>query len=59
LRAGTLRDKIEVEGSEQIAHLFSMTPYYWRTSPEDKRKLDRLERLQTEIEFDFKVYRKK
>jgi 23S rRNA (guanine745-N1)-methyltransferase len=55
----TLRDEIEVEGSEQIAHLFSMTPYYWRTSFEDKRKLDRLERLQTEIEFDFKVYRKK
>ena len=54
----TLRDEIEVEGREQIAQLFSMTPYYWRTSPEDKRKLDALERLKTEIEFDFKVYRK-
>lgn len=54
----TLRDEIEVEGSEQIAHLFSMTPYYWRTSFEDKRKLEGLERLQTGIEFDFKVYRK-
>lgn len=54
----TVRDIIEVKGTEQIGHLFSMTPYYWRTSPEDKRKLESLERLETEIEFDCRVYRK-
>jgi 23S rRNA (guanine745-N1)-methyltransferase len=54
----TVRDEIEVEGSEQIANLFSMTPYYWRTSQEDKQKLEGMERLRTEIEFDFCVYRK-
>lgn len=54
----TVRDVIEVTGTEQIGHLFSMTPYYWRTSPEDKRKLERLETLKTEIEFDCRVYRK-
>jgi 23S rRNA (guanine745-N1)-methyltransferase len=53
-----VRDEIEVEGSEQIANLFSMTPYYWRTSQEDKQKLEGMERLRTEIEFDFCVYRK-
>lgn len=54
----TIRDEIVVEGSEQIANLFSMTPYYWRTSQEDKKKLEGLDRLSTEIEFDFCVYRK-
>jgi 23S rRNA (guanine745-N1)-methyltransferase len=53
-----VRDEIEVEGSEQIANLFSMMPYYWRTSQEDKQKLEGMERLRTEIEFDFCVYRK-
>ena len=54
----TVRDEIVVEGKAQIANLFSMTPYYWRTSQEDKRKLEALDRLCTEIEFDFSVYRK-
>ncbi len=54
----TVRDVIEVKGEEQIGHLFSMTPYYWRTSPEDKRKLEGLTSLETEIEFDCRVYRK-
>jgi 23S rRNA (guanine745-N1)-methyltransferase len=53
-----VRDEIEVVGQEQIEHLFSMTPYYWRTSPQDKQKLSQLERLVTEIEFDCRVYRK-
>lgn len=55
----TVRDEILVEGREQILNLFSMTPYYWRTSPSDKSKLERLDRLCTEIEFDCRVYRKK
>lgn len=54
----TVRDEIEVVGHEQIANLFSMTPYYWRTSVEDKKKLEGLEVLRTEIEFDCRVYRK-
>jgi 23S rRNA (guanine745-N1)-methyltransferase len=52
----TVRDEIVVEGGEQIANLFSMTPYYWRTSQEDKKKLECLDQLSTEIEFDFSVY---
>jgi 23S rRNA (guanine745-N1)-methyltransferase len=54
----TVCDVIEVTGAAQIGHLFSMTPYYWRTSPEDKRKLEGLETLKTEIAFDCRVYRK-
>lgn len=51
-----VRDEITVQGAEQIGHLFSMTPYYWRTSPSDRQKLAALDALTTEIEFDCRVY---
>lgn len=53
-----LRYEITVEGNEAIGALFSMTPYYWRTSEEDRAKLDTLDTLTTEVDFDIFVYRK-
>ena len=44
---------------EQIQNLFRMTPYYWKTPVEGSRKLSEATVLQTEIGFDFLVYRKK
>ena len=49
---------VEICGKENIAALFSMTPYYWRTSEGDKDKLASLESLVTDIEFEINVYRK-
>jgi 23S rRNA (guanine745-N1)-methyltransferase len=49
---------INVSGKENIAALFSMTPYYWRTSEADKQKLLSLAELETEIEFEINVYKK-
>ncbi len=49
---------VTVRGEEHIAALFSMTPYYWRTSPADRGKLDGRTTLETEVEFDFYLYRK-
>lgn len=54
----TSKHEICVEGKDDIAALFSMTPYYWRTSESDRDRLMRLDRLQTEIEFEINVYRK-
>ncbi len=54
----TSRHEIEVEGREDIEALFSMTPYYWRTSESDRDKLTALEILRTEIEFEINIYRK-
>ena len=51
-------DEIEVMGKENIAALFSMTPYYWRTSEADREKLAALDSLKTEIEFEINIYRK-
>ncbi len=53
----TIEREITVQGSEEIAALFSMTPYYWRTPRAAAEKLAALDTLTTEISFDFRVYR--
>lgn len=53
-----LHDTIEVAGKEQIMSLFSMTPYYWRTAEKDRQKLERLNLLTTEVDFDLFLYQK-
>ena len=49
---------ITVEGTENVKNLFSMTPYYWRTSPSDSEKLDKTERLDTCVDMRIAVYRR-
>lgn len=50
--------EITVEGQSDIEALFSMTPYYWRTSRDDKAKLAALETLTTEVDMLLYVYTK-
>ena len=52
------RFSTEVRGKDNIAALFSMTPYYWRTGESDKEKLSQLDSLVTDIDFEINVYRK-
>lgn len=54
-----LRYKITLAANEDIKSLFSMTPYYYKTSRADQQKLDALDMLETEAEFCVAVYRKK
>ena len=49
---------VNVVGKDKIAALFSMTPYYWRTSESDKEKLASLDELETDIHFEINVYQK-
>lgn len=49
---------VTVEGNETIEALFSMTPYYWRTSEFDRIKLQNIDTLQTELDFDIFIYKK-
>ena len=49
---------IVVEGQEHIQALFSMTPYYWRTSSDGHDRIKTAERLETEVSFDFHIYEK-
>ena len=53
-----LQYSITVNSAEQIAALFSMTPYYWRTSEGDRQKLEGLETLTTDLDFDIYLFRK-
>lgn len=51
-------DEITLPDVQTIQDLFSMTPYYYKTSPKDKEKLASLSSLQTEICFRLLVYEK-
>ena len=58
VETATVSYRVTVRGREHIDALFSMTPYYWRTSEHDKHKLSLLDELETGIEFEINVYRK-
>ena len=47
-----------VTGQAHVAALFSMTPYYWRTSRVGHERLSQIEELETEVSFDFHIFRR-
>ncbi|MBR7098745.1 MAG: methyltransferase domain-containing protein [Clostridia bacterium] len=53
-----IQTTVTVQENSMIQSLFSMTPYYWRTSESDRAKLNGIESLETELDFDVYVYRK-
>lgn len=53
-----LRYSITLDNNIDIQNLFKMTPYYYKTSAADQKKLDSLNALTTEVEFEILVYRK-
>lgn len=52
----TLKYDITVEGNSVIKDLFSMTPYYYRTSRADLENLEGLERVETPVEVRIGIY---
>ena len=53
-----VRTTVTLAPQRQIADLFSMTPYYWKTPAEGARRLAALETLTTELAFDLLCYRR-
>ncbi len=51
--------RITVKENSMVRNLFAMTPYYWRTSPQDCEKLADLDTLTTDVDMMIAVYRKK
>lgn len=49
---------VRVDDPDHRAALFSMTPYYWRTSREGHSRLAAAETLETEVSFTLHVYEK-
>ena len=54
-----LRESLTLNSAEEIAALFAMTPYYYKTSAADQEKVARLTSLTTPLAFGISVYRKK
>ena len=50
--------EVTLERAEDIESLFSMTPYYYRTSAEGFQRLRALHRLTTRAQADIYIYRK-
>lgn len=53
-----IKYKIKLTSSQQIFQLFSMTPYFYKTSREDTDKLSRLSSLETTVHFGVEIYKK-
>ncbi len=51
-----VRHDMTVSGNDNILALFSMTPYYWRTSPADRDKLCGIDILTTEVDMVIAEY---
>lgn len=54
-----IEDKVTLKNSSEIYDLFTMTPYYYKTSKESIDKLLKLNSLTTELSFVLLVYKKK
>jgi 23S rRNA (guanine745-N1)-methyltransferase len=53
-----LTGRITLASPADIRAVFRMTPYYYRSSPTDRAKLEAYESLETEIEFVIAEYQK-
>lgn len=51
-----IKNTIRIIGQNKIMALLSMTPYYWSINLEKKQKLEKLETLETEIDFKILTY---
>ncbi len=49
---------MHIQGEDDVEALFKMTPYYYKTSITDQRKLSGLQELDTEAEFLLLAYRR-
>ena len=53
-----VEDRIFLPCNEDIMNLFSMTPYYYKTSLEGSKRAEQLNELETEIGFEILIYQK-
>ena len=53
-----VKTKIQIDNSNDIMSLFKMTPYYYRTSKDGILKAEKLQKLETTLEFILGVYKK-
>ncbi len=58
LQSATQLLKAAIIKAPEIGDLLAMTPYYWSASTEAQASIARLERLETQLAFDVRIYRR-
>ena len=58
LERADVKGEALLDNAADIRSLFMMTPYYYKTGRADQEKLERLDRLSTEIEFGVLAYKR-
>lgn len=58
MKSEDVHSKINLCTNDDIKSLFAMTPYYYKTSEADRKKLDNIDTLETTTEFRVAVYKK-
>ncbi|MDE6133582.1 MAG: methyltransferase, partial [Oscillospiraceae bacterium] len=58
IKRDTICGNIDISCNEDIISLFSMTPYFYKTSEENQQRLVKIESLTTEIGFEMLTYKK-
>lgn len=58
MKSSEIRKKITIESNDDIKNLFMMTPYYYKTSEKDFRKLNDIDSIKISTEFAVLAYRK-
>lgn len=58
LKTVKVKDNIFLDNNNDIISLFKMTPYYYHTSKEGIERAQKLEKLETRLEFVLAVFRK-
>lgn len=53
-----IKSNLRIDSNEMIQNLFKMTPYYYKTGINDQNKINNLNCLETQAEFEIRVYRK-
>ncbi len=51
-----LNHSLKLPDQTTIQNIFSMTPHYWKTSPEQIRELSSLQQLDVTLEIEFRIY---
>ncbi len=58
VKSREIKGKITLESNDDIKNLFMMTPYYYKTSAADFKKLDNYDSLTVETEFALLAYKR-
>ena len=57
MRRKRISYSISLGQPEDIQSLFSMTPYYYKTGKTEQQRLEALDRLDTQVDFELLVYK--